>query len=164
MINPFETIARREIELGLGKPHAYYALPALEEQRRRPHLAPAGVAAHRARVAAAELRRQARDGASTCARSRAGSRTRKREDGDSVHRRRASCSNCAAGIPLLGDLTAMRGAVKRMGCPARHGRARGAGRHGARPHADRRLPRHAGRARAQHGSSRSSATTSASAS
>jgi aconitate hydratase len=26
--------------------------------------------------------------------------------------------NCAAGIPLLGDLTAMRGAVKRMGYPA----------------------------------------------
>ncbi len=78
------------------------------------HLAPAGLDAHRARVGAAQLRRQAGHCPSTWSRSPAGSRTRPRLDEMPFVVARVVLQDFT-GVPLLADLAAMRNVAARDG-------------------------------------------------
>jgi len=115
MTSSFNSIARREIDLGLGKKYAYYSVPALEQQGvGRVSRLPVSL-----RIVLESLLRNC-DGKRVFegqVRALAGWQphaTREDEIPFTVGR---IVLNCAAGIPLLGDLTAIRGAVKRMGYP-----------------------------------------------
>ena len=112
MSNPFDNIARRDIDLA-GKQRAYYALPALEEHGiGRVSRLPVAL-----RIVLESLLRHC-DGERVTERqvralaSWQPNAPREEEIPFTVAR---VVLNCAAGIPLLGDLTAIRGAVKRMG-------------------------------------------------
>jgi aconitate hydratase len=116
MTNPFDSIARRDIDLGSGKKRAYYALPALEQHGiARVSRLPVAL-----RVVLESLLRNCDGKRVTERQVRAlaawqPNAAREEEIPFTVAR---VVLNCAAGIPLLGDLTAIRGAVKRLGYPA----------------------------------------------
>jgi aconitate hydratase len=116
MTSSFSSIAKRDINLGLGRTYAYYSLPALEEH---------GIG--RISRLPISLRIVLESLVRNCDEKRVLERqvhalanwqpNAKREEEIPFTVGRIVL-NCAAGIPLLGDLTAMRGAVKRMGYPA----------------------------------------------
>jgi aconitate hydratase len=114
MTNPFDSIAKREIELA-GKNRAYWSLPALEEHGvGRISRLPVAL-----RVVLESLLRHCDGKRVTGQQVRALANwapNGKREDEIPFTVARVVL-NCAAGIPLLGDLTAIRGAVQRMGFP-----------------------------------------------
>ena len=113
MTNPFDKIARREIDLGLAEKKSYYALPALEEHGvARVSRLPVSL-----RIVLESLLRNCDGKRVTEAQVRALANWKldgKRED-EVPYTVGRVVLNCAAGIPLLGDLTAIRGAVTRMG-------------------------------------------------
>jgi len=113
--SPFNAVARRDIDLGLGKTYEYYSVPALEQQGLgRVSRLPVSL-----RIVLESLLRN-------CDERRVFERhvralanwqpnaIREDEIPFTVGR---IVLNCAAGIPLLGDLTAIRGAVMRVGYP-----------------------------------------------
>ncbi|MES2561297.1 MAG: aconitate hydratase AcnA [Pseudomonadota bacterium] len=116
MTNPFDKTARREIDLGALGAKPYYALAALEEQGPgKISRLPLSI-----RVVLESLLRNCDDKRVTQSQVRALSRWK--PDGKRVDEIPFTVGrvvlNCAAGIPLLGDLTALRGAVARVGFPA----------------------------------------------
>ena len=113
------------------------------------HLAPADLDPHRARVGAAQLRRQEGHCRSTWSRSPAGSRTRARLDEVPFVVARVVLQDFT-GVPLLADLAAMRNVAARDGQGREDDRAAGAGRPGGRPLGDDRLLRHEEGARPEH--------------
>ncbi len=113
MSSPFSAAVRRELDLGLGKRCQHYSVPALEQLGiGRVSRLPVSL-----RIVLESLLRN-------CDEKRVFERevralaqwqpnaSRDTEIPFTVGR---IVLNCAAGIPLLGDLTAIRGAVKRMG-------------------------------------------------
>ncbi|MBI3053474.1 MAG: aconitate hydratase AcnA [Betaproteobacteria bacterium] len=113
MPHPFASIAKRDIDLGADKKRSYFSLPALEQQGLgRVSRLPVSL-----RIVLESLLRN-------CDEKRVFERQVRalaawqpqapREDEIPFTVGRIVL-NCAAGIPLLGDLTAIRGAVKRMG-------------------------------------------------
>jgi aconitate hydratase len=116
MTSFFSSRFRRDLELGAGRKRAYYSIPALEaEGVARVSRLPIAL-----RIVLESLLRNC-DGERVTERqvralaSWQPNAKREEEIPYSVAR---VVLNCAAGIPLLGDLTAMRGAVKQMGYPA----------------------------------------------
>ncbi|HYC47161.1 MAG TPA: aconitate hydratase AcnA [Burkholderiales bacterium] len=116
MSNPLTPVARRDIDLGAHGRRAFYSLPALE-------------AAGYGRISRlpVSLRIVLESLARNCDAQRITERhVRALASWEPNGRREEEIPftvgrvvlNCAAGIPLLGDLTAIRGAVKRMGLPA----------------------------------------------
>ena len=115
-MNPFSPIVRREIDLGLGQKRTYYSLPALEEQG----LGSISRLPVSLRIVLESLVRNCDSKRVLEQQVRAlanwqPNASREQEIPFTVGR---VVLNCAAGIPLLGDLTAIRGAVKRMGYEA----------------------------------------------
>ena len=116
MTNPFDAIARREIALRPGEPLAFYALGALEAH---------GIGAisrlpMALRIVLESVLRTC-DGVKVLesqVRALAGWRPDGRREEEIPFTVGRVVLNCAAGIPLLGDITAMRGAVMRLGLPA----------------------------------------------
>jgi aconitate hydratase len=113
MTNPFDSTAKRDIDLGSGKKRAYYSLPALEASGAgRISRLPVSL-----RIVLESLLRNC-DGKRVSERQvralAAWQPNDKREEEIPFTVGRVVL-NCAAGIPLLGDLTAIRGAVTRMG-------------------------------------------------
>lgn len=116
MVSVLKDACEREIDLGLGGKSRFFSLAALEQQgfgaiSRLPvslRLILESLARNCDGVRVSE--RQVRDLAGWQARAR-----RESEIPFTVGR---IVLNCAAGIPLLGDLTAIRGAMKRLGYPA----------------------------------------------
>ena len=119
------------------------------EGRHRQDLAPAGLDPHRARVGAAQLRRQEGDRGARARSSPTGSRTRARTDEIPFVVARIVLQDFT-GVPLLADLAAMRGVAQRHGQEPEGDRAAGAGRPGGRPLGADRPLRHQERARPQH--------------
>jgi aconitate hydratase len=115
MTNPFDPIARREIELD-GRRRAYYSLPALEESGAgRISRLPVSL-----RIVLESLLRNC-DGRRVTerqVRALAGWQPNAAREEEIPFTVARVVLNCAAGIPLLGDLTAIRGAVTRGGHPA----------------------------------------------
>ena len=115
MISVLKDACEREIDLGLGSKSRFFSLAALEQQgfgaiSRLPvslRLLLESLARNCDGIRVSE--RQVRDLAGWQARAR-----RESEIPFTVGR---IVLNCAAGIPLLGDLTAIRGAMKRLGYP-----------------------------------------------
>jgi aconitate hydratase len=113
MSSPFTAVARREIDLGPGKRCRYYSVPALEQQGiGRVSRLPVSL-----RIVLESLLRNCDEKRVFECQVRALARwqpnaNREAEIPFTVGR---IVLNCAAGIPLLGDLTAIRDAVKRMG-------------------------------------------------
>jgi len=116
MTASFNAAARREIDLGAGVKRSYYSLRALEAQGiGRISRLPVSI-----RIVLESLLRNCDGKRVTESHVRALANwtpdgKREEEIPFTVGR---VVLNCAAGIPLLGDLTAIRGAVKRMGLPA----------------------------------------------
>jgi aconitate hydratase len=116
MTSVLKTICEREIDLGTGSKSRLYSLPALEQAgfgriSRLPvslRVILETLARHCDEQQVSE--RQVRDLANWQPRG-----VRNSEIPFKVGR---IVLNCAAGIPLLGDLTAIRGAVRRLGYPA----------------------------------------------
>lgn len=113
MSSLFNSAARLEIDLGLGKRCHYYSVPALEQQGiGRVSRLPVSL-----RIVLESLLRNCDEKRVFERQVRALAQwqpnaNRETEIPFTVGR---IVLNCAAGIPLLGDLTAIRGAVKRMG-------------------------------------------------
>ena len=110
--NLFNTL--RNSTRATAKKRKFYSLPQLEKGGHRQNLAPAGLHPHRARIRAAQLRRQedhrrARTGS---LRPGAPNGTRTEEIPFIVAR---ILLQDFTGVPLLCDLAAMRGAAARMG-------------------------------------------------
>ena len=110
-------VCERKIDLGLGREHRYFSLPALEQ---------AGYGA------VSRLPVSLRIVLESLARHCDGSRVTQRQVRDlaswqpnAVRENELPFTvgrivlNCAAGIPLLGDLTAIRGAIKSLGGPVK---------------------------------------------
>jgi aconitate hydratase len=115
MTNPFDAVARREITLQPGRTLAYYALAALEEHGvGRVSRLPVSL-----RIVLESLLRTC-DGVKVLesqVRALAGWQPDGRREDEIPFTVGRVVLNCAAGIPLLGDLTALRGAVSRLGLP-----------------------------------------------
>ena len=113
MTSSFISIAKREIDLGLGKKHSFFSLPALEEHGiGRVSRLPVSL-----RIVLESLLRNC-DGKRVTERQvrvLANWQPNAKRDEEVPFTVGRVVLNCAAGIPLLGDLTAIRGAVKRMG-------------------------------------------------
>jgi aconitate hydratase len=112
-MNPFDKIARREIDLGLGRKNVYYALPALEANG----IGKISRLPISMRIVLESVLRNCDEKRITSEQVRALAAWKpnaEREDEIPFTVGRVVL-NCAAGIPLLGDLTAIRGAVTRMG-------------------------------------------------
>ncbi|KPK55173.1 MAG: aconitate hydratase [Myxococcales bacterium SG8_38_1] len=113
MSSPFSAAARRELDLGLGKRCQYYSVPALEQLGiGRVSRLPVSL-----RIVLESLLRNCDEKRVFERQVRALAQWQPNASRDTeipftVGR---IVLNCAAGIPLLGDLTAIRGAVKRMG-------------------------------------------------
>jgi aconitate hydratase len=117
MASILKAVCEREIDLGLGRGrHRFFSLPVLEEMgfgaisRLPVSLRIVLESLVRNCDGQRVLERQVRDLAAWQARG-----PRESEIPFTVGR---IVLNCAAGIPLLGDLTAIRGAVRRLGYPA----------------------------------------------
>lgn len=113
MNSPFNAVARREIDLGPGQRCHYYSVPVLEQQG----IGPVSRLPVSLRIVLESLLRHCDDKRVYERQVRALAQwqpnaNREAEIPFTVGR---IVLNCAAGIPLLGDLTAIRGAVKRMG-------------------------------------------------
>ena len=115
MTSSFDTFAKCEIDLGLGRKYAYHSVPALEQHGiGRVSRLPVSL-----RIVLESLLRNC-DGKRVTehqVRALANWRPNGRREGEVPFTVGRVVLNCAAGIPLLGDLTAIRGAVKRMGYP-----------------------------------------------
>ncbi len=137
------------LTLASGKSGHFYSLPALEQRGHRPHLAPAGLHPHRARVRAAQLRRQEGHRGERAA-ARELEAQRRAHGGDPVRRR----AHRAAGLHRRAAARRSRRHARRRGPhgqgPEDH-RAAGAGRSRRRPLGAGRLLRPARRAGAQPG-------------
>ena len=116
MPNPFEAVARSDVDLGDGKMRSYFSVPALEAQGiGRVSRLPVSL-----RIVLESLLRNC-DGTRVTepqVRALANWRPEAKREEEVPFTVARIVLNCAAGIPLLGDLTAIRGAVKRMGYPA----------------------------------------------
>src|SRR3954454_11890962 len=113
MTSVLKDLCEREIDLGSGSRHRLFSLPALEQaglgRISRLPVSLRVVLESRARICDGQRvsEQQVRDLAGWQPQAR-----REREIPFTVGR---IVLNCAAGIPLLGDLTAIRGAVMRLG-------------------------------------------------
>lgn len=111
-----KNVCEREIDLGLGSKSRFFSLPALEDQGfGRISRLPVSL-----RIVLESLVRNC-DGVRVTeqqVRALAGWQARAPREGEIPFTVGRIVLNCAAGIPLLGDLTAIRGAVKRLGLPA----------------------------------------------
>src|SRR5688572_17851236 len=116
MTNPLDAVAKRDIDLDAAGKRAYYALPALEAAGfGRVSRLPVSL-----RIVLESLLRNC-DGKRVTerhVRALAGWQPNAKREEEIPFTVGRVVLNCAAGIPLLGDLTAIRGAVKRMGLPA----------------------------------------------
>ena len=131
----------RHFKLASGKSGKFYSLPALAKTF-PDGLAAAGVDPHRARVGAAQLRRQEGHRGARARSSPTGSRTPTRTDEIPFVVARVVLQDFT-GVPLLADLAAMRNVAARAGQGPEDDRAAGAGRPGGRPLGDDRPLRHA---------------------
>ena len=114
MTKPFAAIAKRDIDLN-GAKRSFYSLRALEERG----VGPVSRLPVSLRIVLESLLRNC-DGKRVTerqVRALANWRPNGRREEEVPFTVGRVVLNCAAGIPLLGDLTAIRGAVKRMGCP-----------------------------------------------
>ncbi len=111
--SPFTAAARRELDLGRGRSCSYYSVPSLEEQGiGRVSRLPVSL-----RIVLESLLRNC-DGKRVFerqVRALAQWQPNAKREAEIPFTVGRIVLNCAAGIPLLGDLTAIRGAVKRMG-------------------------------------------------
>jgi aconitate hydratase len=115
MTNPFASIARRDIDLN-GNKRSFYSLRALEQHG----IGPVSRLPVSLRIVLESLLRNC-DGKRVTehqVRALANWRPNAKREEEVPFTVGRVVLNCAAGIPLLGDLTAIRGAVKRMGYPA----------------------------------------------
>ncbi len=115
MSNPFAAVAKRDIDLGLGRKTAYYAVPALEQRGiGRVSRLPVSL-----RIVLESLLRNCDEERvfERQVRALAAWQPQAQREDEIPFTVGRIVLNCAAGIPLLGDLTAIRSAVKRMGYP-----------------------------------------------
>jgi aconitate hydratase A / 2-methylisocitrate dehydratase len=116
MTSALRDACEREIDLGLGSKHRFYSLPALE----RAGLGKISRLPLSLRVVLESLVRNC-DGklvSEQQVRDLADWQPNARRESEIPFTVGRIVLNCAAGIPLLGDLTAIRGAVMRHGCAA----------------------------------------------
>jgi aconitate hydratase len=116
MTSLFRDLCEREIDLGAGVKSRYFSLPALEQAGfGKISRLPVSL-----RIVLESIVRNC-DGRQILERQvheLAGWQPRAARNGEIPFKVGRIVLNCAAGIPLLGDLTAIRGAVSRLGFPA----------------------------------------------
>src|SRR5690349_9618786 len=116
MTSDLRAAAIREIDLGSGKPLRYFSLPALA-QAGFPNISRLPVSL---RIVLESVLRNC-DGVripEERVRAVAGWQPNAKRESEIPFTVGRIVLNCAAGIPLLGDLTAIRGAMTRLGYPA----------------------------------------------
>jgi aconitate hydratase len=117
MTSPFSAAFEGEIDLGLGSGHRFFSLPALEENG----IGTISRLPVSLRIVLESLLRNC-DGRRVSEQQvhdLATWQANGPREGEIPFTVGRIVLNCAAGIPLLGDLTAIRGAVKRLGYPVR---------------------------------------------